>query len=209
MRSTRALAQKQTNRPMASAPLVLPSLQELGLPPVATAEQVVTAVADFIRTKKHRCTFSVTVGDVVESLYRRGLHLTPPANWAAIVRSAARLHYQVIDTDNDLFDRRDRVKFVSIDKADSVAENAKLVLEPAVFTQMTDAEVVADVQAMLRCDITKYTLRSPLWWKHDDLPREKRPSWDHCVDVILAAAEPHWDCTVCDHDGTIRFDPKQ
>jgi hypothetical protein len=193
----------------AAAPLVLPSLQELGLPPVATAKQVVAAVADIIRAKKHRCTFSVCVGDVKDSFARRSLHLTPPANWAAIVRQAAQVHYKVIDNTDAWYKPRDRVEFVSIDKADSAAEDPALVLEPPVFTQMTDAEVVADVQAMLRRGINAYTSRSPLWWYYDDLRRERRPSWDHCHDLILAAAEPHWDCTVSDHDCSIGFDPKE
>jgi hypothetical protein len=196
---------------MASAPpLVLPSLQELGLPPVATAKQVVEAVSDIICTNDMNCLTAIWVGPVKAAFNKRGLHLTPPANWVDIVRQAARPHYEVVPN-SDPSDEHEVVTLRALNA--EAAPDPTLVLEPCLkFAALTAADVIADVQEVLCAakELSKWTEFTPLWWHYERrMPITRRPSWEFCRDVILKAAEPHWACTVHEDTASIAFHPKQ
>jgi hypothetical protein len=146
------------------------------------------------------------VGQVKYAFTKRGLCLTPPANWADIIRQAAPPHYEVLPS-------TDVHEVVTLRALCNAEPDATLVLEPcAKFPQLTVAEVIADVQDVLRRaqGLGRWGEDTPFWWHYAKLlPAVRRPPWEFCRDAVLAAAVPHWEASVCEAERRVAFHPRE
>jgi hypothetical protein len=177
----------------AAAPLVLPSLQELDLPPVATAADVVETVVAELKDK--RGAYAHVSASTIDWHLREKKRV--PRNWATIVRMAAEKHYTV-DGYKDELTLHPKVE------PDAVPDTSLVLPVIPRLPKLSDADIINNVTRSITYAESAVE-GAPLVWFYTDLNKRSRPSWDHVRALIARAAEPHWVCTFNDDEQSVSF----